>query len=381
MSDTPTYLDHAATTPMRQCAIDAWVEHARAVNPGSQYAAGRAANAVLQQAREQVGELLGADPVEVVFTGSGTEADNIAVRGLYAARVAAGAPQRVVASTIEHPAVLESVRALEAAGAEVAWLEAGRDGHVADLAALDRPAAVAALMWANNETGAIQPVAQAAERAAAAGTPLHVDAVQAVGKVPVDAGRDGHVADLAALDRPAAVAALMWLLAKRSPGPQPLVVGGGQERGLRSGTVDVAAAAATAAALAEAVSEMEAERARVRGLRDDLVARVRAEIQGATLTTAEPALDGHAHFMFTGANADAMLMLLDGLGIEASAGSACSAGVVQLSPVLEAMGIGEEEGMGALRLTLGRTTTQADVDRLVAELPAVVERARAVGRL
>ena len=148
------YLDHAATTPMRQSAIDAWVAHAGARNPGSAYASGRGANAVLQEAREQVAELLGAEPVEVIFTGSGTEADNIGVRGLYGASTS----KRVVCSTIEHPAVLEAVHTLEAAdGAQVAWLTAGRDGHVRDLSPLDQPAAVAALMWANNETGAIQP--------------------------------------------------------------------------------------------------------------------------------------------------------------------------------------------------------------------------------
>ncbi|MCP1387296.1 cysteine desulfurase [Corynebacterium sp. TA-R-1] len=380
-SHDSVYLDHAATTPMRQCAIDAWVEHAHAVNPGSQYAAGRAANAVLQEAREQVAALLGADPVEVIFTGSGTEADNIAVRGLYAASVREGAPQRVVASTIEHPAVLEPVRALEAEGAEVAWLEAGRDGHVADLAALDQPAAVAALMWANNETGAIQPVAEAAERAAAAGTPLHVDAVQAVGKVPVDFKGLGLTTLAASAHKFGGPRGCGILLARRSPVPVPLVLGGGQERGLRSGTVDVAAAAATAAALAEAVGEMEAEQARVRELRDQLVARVRSAVPGAVLTTSEPALAGHAHFMFPGANADAMIMLLDGLGIAASAGSACAAGVVRLSPVLEAMGIPDEEGMGALRLTLGRTTTEEDVARAATEIGDVVEKARAVGRL
>lgn len=371
------YLDHAATTPMRQSAVDAWVAHAGAVNPGSSYASGRRANAVLQEAREQVAELLGADPVEVIFTGSGTEADNIGVRGLYAASKS----NRVVCSTLEHPAVLEAVRTLEAAGAHVAWLRAGRDGHVADLAPLDEPAAVAALMWANNETGAIQPVHEAAQRAAAAGTPLHVDAVQVVGKIPVDFHALGATTLAASAHKFGGPRGTGILLARRSPAPQPVIVGGGQERGIRSGTVDVASAAATAAALAEAVGAMEEEAARVRKLRDALVTRVLATVPDARLTTAEPALAGHAHFLFPGADADSMIMLLDSAGIEASAGSACSAGVVRMSHVLEAMGVSSEEGMGALRITLGRTTTPEDVDAFVAVIADTVERARAAGAL
>lgn len=371
------YLDHAATTPMRQSAIDAWLEHTGEVNPGSQYASGRRANAVLATAREQVAELLGADPVEVVFTGSGTEADNIGVRGLYAASTS----KRVVASEIEHPAVLESVAALSAQGAEVEWLRAGRDGHVRDLSALDTPAAVAALMWANNETGAIQPVTEAVGRAAAAGTPVHVDAVQVVGKLPVDFHALGATTLAASAHKFGGPRGAGILLARRAPAPHPVIVGGGQERGLRSGTVDVASAAATAAALSEAVRDMEETNARIRQLRDELVAGVLATVPGAQLTTAEPALGGHAHFMFPGADADSMIMLLDAQGVEASAGSACSAGVVRLSHVLEAMGVSREEGMGALRITLGRTTEPADVERLLAVLPGVVERALAAGAL
>lgn len=369
-----TYLDHAATTPMRACAIEALAKHTGAVNPASQYASGRKANAVLQEAREQIAQLLGADPVEVIFTGSGTEADNIAVRGLYAASEL----DRVVASTIEHPAVLESVHALERTGAKVDWLSVGRDGHVTDLSALDTPAAVATLMWANNETGAVQPVEEAARRAQVAGTPLHVDAVQAVGRIPVDFHALGATTLAASAHKFGGPRGTGLLLAQRSPAPQPVIVGGGQERGIRSGTVDVASAAATAAALAEAVGEMETESARVRLLRDDLAHYILATIPDAVMTTQEPALPGHAHFMFPGANADAMIMLLDQQGVEVSAGSACSAGVIRLSGVLEAMGIGQEEGMGALRITFGRTTTAEDIETIKALLPDVVERARLV---
>lgn len=376
------YLDHAATTPMRQAAIDAWVEHAAAVNPGGQYSSGRAAGAVLAQAREDIAELLGADPVEVVFTGSGTEADNIAVRGLYRARREAAGTNRVVASTIEHSAVLETVKSLgQTEGAEVAWMEPDRGGHIRDLSALDTPAAVATMMWANNETGAVQPVREAAERAAAAGTPLHIDAVQAVGKEDVHFHDSGATTLAASAHKFGGPRGSGILLARRSPVPAPVLLGGGQERGLRPGTVDVAAAAATAAALREALAEREAENARLAQLRDELIERIVAAVPDTRVTTPEPRLPGHAHVMFPGAEAESMLMLLDSLGIEASAGSACSAGVHRLSHVLEAMGVPTEEGMGALRLTLGRTTTAADVDKVVAELPAVIERARLAGSL
>lgn len=372
------YLDHAATSPMRQSAIDAWVEHSGARNPGSQYASGRAANAALQEAREQIAALLGADPVEVIFTGSGTEADNIAVRGLYRA----SASTRVVASAIEHPAVLETVRSLEAQeGATVDWLVAGRDGHVRDLSPLDEPAAVATLMWANNETGALQPVHEAAERAAAAGTPLHVDAVQVVGHIPVDFHALGATTLAASAHKFGGPRGAGLLLARRSPAPQPVIVGGGQERGIRSGTVDVAAAAATAAALAEAVAEMEKLARRERVLRDELVYGVTAAVPDAIVTTQDPALAGHAHFVFPGANTDAMIMLLDAAGVEASAGSACAAGVARSSHVLEAMGFSGDDAMGALRLTLGAATTQEDIREVLRVLPGVVERARAAGAM
>ncbi len=282
------YFDHAATTPMRQSAIDAWVEHAGALNAGSQHAAGRKANAVLADARERIAGALGADPVEVVFTGSGTEANNIGVRGLFDASEL----DRVVATPIEHPAVLEVVKSLGQTGADVEWLPVGRDGHVTDLSALDTP-------------------------------------------------------------------------------------GGGQERGIRSGTVDVASAAATAVALEEAI----AEHSEIERLRDALIEGVRRRVDGVVVATQEPALPGHAHFMFPGANADALIMLLDVQGISVSAGSACASGVLRMSHVLEAMGYSEREAMGALRVTVGRTNTAQDVEAFLNAIPDVVEKARAAGAL
>lgn len=367
------YFDHAATTPMRQCAIDAWVEHAGALNAGSQHAAGRKANAVLADARERIAGALGADPVEVVFTGSGTEANNIGVRGLFDASEL----DRVVATPIEHPAVLEVVKSLGQTGADVEWLPVGRDGHVTDLSALDTPAAVATMMWANNETGAIQPVGEAIERATAVGTPVHVDAVQAVGHVPVDFHALGATTLAASAHKFGGPRGTGILLAKRSPAPKPVILGGGQERGIRSGTVDVASAAATAVALEEAI----AEHTEIEQLRDALVEGVRRRVDGVVVATQEPALPGHAHFMFPGANADALIMLLDVQGISVSAGSACASGVLRMSHVLEAMGYSEREAMGALRVTVGRTNTAQDVEAFLNAIPEVVEKARAAGAL
>ena len=367
------YLDHAATTPMRQSAIDTWVEHAGALNAGSQHAAGRKANAVLADARERIAAALGADPVEVVFTGSGTEANNIGVRGLWNA----SGGGRVVSTPIEHPAVLEVVKSL----GQTAWLPVGRDGVVSDLSALDAPAAVAAVMWANNETGAIQPVHESVGRAEAAGTPVHVDAVQAVGHIPVHFHELGAATLAASAHKFGGPRGMGILLARRSPAPQPVILGGGQERGIRSGTVDVASAAATAAALEEAVAEMGQEQQRIAGLRDAVVAGVKAAVPEVIAVAQEPRLPGHAHFMFPGANADALIMLLDAQGIQVSAGSACASGVLRMSHVLEAMGYSEREAMGALRVTVGRTNTREDVDAFLAAIPEVVERARAAGAL
>ena len=367
------YFDHAATTPMRQSAIDAWVEHAGALNAGSQHAAGRKANAVLADARERIAGALGADPVEVVFTGSGTEANNIGVRGLFDASEL----DRVVATPIEHPAVLKVVKSLGQTGADVEWLPVGRDGHVTDLSALDTPAAVATMMWANNETGAIQPVGEVIERATAVGTPVHVDAVQAVGHVPVDFHALGATTLAASAHKFGGPRGTGILLAKRSPAPKPVILGGGQERGIRSGTVDVESAAATAVALEEAI----AEHTEIERLRDALIEGVRQRVDGVVVATQEPALPGHAHFMFPGANADALIMLLDVQGISVSAGSACASGVLRMSHVLEAMGYSEREAMGALRVTVGRTNTAQDVEAFLNAIPDVVEKARAAGAL
>ena len=233
-------------------------------------------------------------------------------------------------------------------------------------------------MWANNETGAVQPVADVVERAAAVDTPVHVDAVQAAGKVPIDFHGLGAATLAASAHKFGGPRGIGLLVAKRTPAPRPVLFGGGQERGIRPGTVDVAGAAGLAAALEESVQEMDAENARVARLRDQLQEGLTRSIDDVVVNSVEPRLAGHLHLSFPGTDGDSLLLLLDQLGIEASAGSACHAGVHRMSEVLEAMGVSEHEGLGSLRFTLGRTTTQEDVDVVLRELPAVVEKARQV---
>lgn len=373
----PRYLDYAATQPIRQCAIDAWVDAAGSLNPGSAYGSGRKARSVLDDARETVAELLGCEPIEVIFTSSGTEADNIAIQGLF--RAASDTTPRIVSTPIEHPAVLETVEKLRAEhGASVDLLPVDSTGHVSDLSALDTPAAVATCMWANNETGAIQPVADITERAAAQNTPVHIDAVQVAGKLPISFHELGATTLAASAHKFGGPRGIGLLLARRTPAPLPLAFGGGQERGIRPGTVDVASASALAAALRESVAEMEQEDTRLTALRDKLKAGIEDSIDNVIINSTEPTLASHLHVSFPGTDGDSLIMLLDAAGIEASAGSACHAGVNRMSHVLEAMGIDEEHGRGSLRFTLGRLTTEEDINVVLAELPEIIRRARSV---
>lgn len=369
-----TYFDYAATAPLRPRAREAWLEASELGNPASTYASGRRARSCLDTAREMIAEALGCEPIEVIFTASGTEADNIGVLGLWEAT----GRGRIVASPIEHPAVAKAVAAAATRGATVDYLDVGADGIVTDFTPLETPASVATLMWANNETGAIQPVHEFV--AAAGDTPVHVDAVQVVGHHHVDFHALGATTLAASAHKFGGPRGVGILLAKRSPAPKPVIFGGGQERGIRSGTVDVAGAFATAHALAEAVSEIDSEASRLRELRDGLRARL-SSIEGVICHTpdAEHALPGHLYLSFPGAASDSLIMLLDAQGIEASAGSACHNGVTRASEVLLAMGVEEAHARASLRITLGRENTAEDVDLLAQALPEVVRRARLAG--
>jgi cysteine desulfurase len=385
------YLDHAATTPMLAEALDAYVAAAREVgNPSSLHAPGRAARRLVEESRERIAAAVGARPSEVVFTSGGTESDNLAVKGIFWARRAADPRRvRVVASAVEHHAVLDSVDWLAAhEGASVTWLPvdaAGRldPGVLADvLAEHGDEIAVISVQWANNEVGAVQPVPALAALAARAGVPFHTDAVQAVGQVPVDFAASGAAALTVTghkLGGPVGVGAL---LLGRDVACTPLLHGGGQERDVRSGTLDTAGVAAFAVAVETAIKNQQDHAARVAALRDDLVARVRHCVPDVVYNGgADDRLPGNAHFSFPGCEGDALLLLLDAQGIACSTGSACSAGVAQPSHVLLAMGADDDRARSSLRFTLGHTSTPADVDALLAALPGAVDRARRAGAI
>lgn len=384
------YLDHGATTPMLSEAIDAYVTTAHEVgNASSLHAQGRCARRRVEEARERVAAALGARPSEVVFTAGGTESDNLAVKGIFWARRAADPRRtRVVTSPVEHHAVLDAVTWLaEHEGAAVTWLPVDATGRV-DPDALahecrtrgDEIALVTA-MWANNEVGTLQPVPELAAVAAEHGVPFHTDAIQAVGQVPVDFATSGATALTVTghkLGGPVGVGAL---LLDRDLEVTPLTHGGGQERDIRSGTVDVPGVVAFAMAVEMAVKQQPDLADRLTSLRDGLVTRVRAAVPDA-VPNGDPAdrLPGNAHLSFPGCEGDALLLLLDADQIACSTGSACSAGVAQPSHVLLAMGADERSARSSLRFTLGHSSTAADVETLVAALPAAVERARRAGR-
>ena len=382
------YFDHAATTPMLPEALSAYVDAASSVgNASSLHAPGRDARRRVEEARERIAAAVGARPSEVIFTGGGTEADNLAVKGIFWARRAAHEGRaRVVASAVEHHAVLDAVHWLrEHEGAEVTWLPVGETGRVAPStfeSALGDDVAVASVMWANNEVGALQPIGELAALASAAGVPLHTDAVQAVGQVPVHFAASGVAALTISghkLGGPVGVGAL---LLGRDVECTPLAHGGGQERDVRSGTLDVAGIVAFAVAVEAAVKNQQEYAVRVGGLRDELVQRVLAVVPDAICNgPAGDRLPGNAHFSFPGCEGDALLLLLDAQGIACSTGSACSAGVAQPSHVLLAMGADGDRARSSLRFTLGHTSTRADVDALVAALPGATERARRAGAL
>jgi cysteine desulfurase len=387
------YLDHAATTPvLPEVAAVLAEELARVGNPSSLHNAGRRARRVVEESREQIAEVLDARPSEVVFTSGGTEADNLAVKGIYWARRDADAGRRrVLATSVEHHAVIDSVNWLAShEGAEAVWLEVDAAGLLRPEvlgAAIERDAASTALvsvMWANNEVGTVQPVAELADIAREHGVVFHTDAVQAAGQLPVSfsaSGADALTITGHKIGGPVGAGAL---LLRRGLEPVPVLHGGGQERDVRSGTLDAPAIRAFATAVTMAAERRDREAKRLEALRDDLIRQVRDAVPGAVLNGAPPGpgrLPGNAHFSFPGCEGDALLMLLDARGIACSTGSACTAGVAQPSHVLLAMGADEQRARGSLRFSLGHTSTQQDVDALGAAIGEAVERAtRAAAR-
>jgi cysteine desulfurase len=359
-------------------------------NASSLHASGRAARRTVEEARELIAEKLGARPSDVVFCSGGTEANNLAIKGMYWARRESDPRRdRIVFSSVEHHALLDPVT----------WLATHEDARV-DTTPVDRegrivvdalrtavesdPASVAAVttMWANNEMGTVQPVADVVAIAREHGIPVHSDAVQAAGYLPLDFGASGLDAMTVTAHKLGGPVGIGALLIRRDLTPTPLLHGGGQERDLRSGTIGVPLIAAFAKAVEVSVDHQAESSARIELLRQRMVDGIRRVVPDAIVNgDPEPGPDHRlpniAHVTFPGCEGDAMLMLLDAQGIECSTGSACDAGVPQPSHVLLAMGYDEVAARGSLRFSLGHTSTQADVDALIAALPAVHERALA----
>jgi cysteine desulfurase len=380
------YLDHAATTPMYPAAIEAMTAVLGTVgNASSLHTTGRAARRRMEESRELIADKLGARPSEVIFTAGGTESDNLAVKGIYwARRDAQPHHRRIVTTEVEHHAVLDSVNWLaEHEGAEVTRLPTATDGSVSPAALREAlqshdDVALVSVMWANNEVGTIMPIAELASIAAEFDVPMHSDAIQAVGQLPVDFAASSLSAMSVAAHKFGGPSGVGALLLRRDVSCVPLSHGGGQERDIRSGTPDVAAAVGMATAVQIAVDGLEANSARLHVLRDRLIDAVLAEVPGTRLNGASGRrrLPGNAHFTFDGCEGDALLMLLDANGIECSTGSACTAGVAQPSHVLIAMGADVASARGSLRLSLGHNSVDADIDAVLRVLPGAVARAR-----
>ncbi|MFD5481843.1 cysteine desulfurase family protein [Streptomyces hawaiiensis] len=385
------YLDHAATTPMLPEAAEALTAQLGATgNASSLHASGRQARRTVEEARETLAEALGARPSEVVFTSGGTEADNLAVKGLYwSRRDADPARTRVLASPVEHHAVLDAVHWLgEHEGATVEYLPVDSHGRVHPDALREAIArdpddvALATVMWANNEIGTILPIRELAETAAEFGVPLHSDAVQAFGQIPVDFADSGLAAMTVSGHKIGGPYGIGALILGREHAPVPVLHGGGQERHVRSGTLDVPAIASFAVAGRLAAEQREWFAREIGALRDALVSAVRSAVPDAILggdPDPRRRLPANAHFTFPGCEGDSLLLLLDAQGIECSTGSACTAGVAQPSHVLLATGTDPDLARGTLRFSLGHTSTEADIEALAKAIGPAVERARAAG--
>lgn len=385
------YADHAATTPMLPAARDAWLAQSVEVgNPSSLHASGRATRRVLEESRERIAEALHVRPSAVIFTSGGTESDNLAVKGVFWSRSGSRAERvGVLAGAIEHHAVLDPVQWLaDHEQAKVQWLAVDSLGRLRldplaeALAAHASDIALCTVMWANNEVGTVQPIAEIAELCHASGVPFHSDAVQALGQLDLGpltgvAAPDAVTITSHKIGGPFGIGALV---ADPSLTLAPLLHGGGQEREVRSGTFDAAAAIGFAVAVEHAVAHQAQHAAELTVLRDALMTGIRERVPGAVINgDLGDRLPGNVHVSFPGCEGDALLMLLDAAGIDCSTGSACTAGLPEPSHVLLAMGVPVSSARSSLRFSFGRTSRAEDVARILDCLPAVVDRAQRAG--
>ncbi|QYM75913.1 cysteine desulfurase [Leucobacter luti] len=394
MSDTRAYLDHAATSPMPDEVAAEYLRALRLVgNPASTHAHGQLASESLEHARDEIARLLGCDHAELIFTSGGTESINLALKGLYWARRRAGSGNTILVAEGEHHATIEAAEWLrDSQGASLIWMPVDPDGRLAPetLSAVIAETgpdnvALVSFLWANNEVGTVQPVTELCQIATEAGIPSHVDAVSALGQLPIHFANSGAAAVSVSAHKIGGPVGVGALVLGRRATADALLHGGTQQRS-RSGTQNVAGAVAFAAALRRAVGpggEPDPRAvARLTELRDALIAGVHAADPSAILRGATPGparLPGNAHFTFPGCQGDSLVFLLDAAGVSASVGSACQAGVAETSHVLLAMGVPEAEAAGALRFTLGVDTELAEIERLLEALPNALARARTAG--
>lgn len=368
------YLDHAATTPMLPSAIAAYTGALGIVgNPSSIHSQGQNAKRLLEEAREQVALSLGCDPIEVVFTSGGTESVNLAIKGLFWASTGT----RIIVPRAEHHATIDAVEWLERfEGAVIEWLPVDSFGRVdlvalAALVAAHDDIALVSVLWANNEVGTIQPIAEIVRIAGE--IPVHVDAVSAFKHLPIDFASSGLAALSVSAHKIGGPLGIGALVLSRTATIVPLIHGGGQQRDVRSGTQDAPAAISFGVAAQHPATDLTA-------LRDRLIAGVQEAVPEAYLR-GDPVdrVDNNAHFTFPGCEGDSLLFLLDAAGVSVSTGSACQAGIPESSHVLLAMGLSDAAARGALRITVGHTTTEADVDAFLAALPPAFVRASKAG--
>ena len=380
----PVYLDNAATTPLDPRVLESMLGHlgGRRGNPSSLHAFGGSAREGLEEARDSVASLIGASPGEIVFTSGGTESDDGAVLGL--ARSAGPNKRHAVVSSVEHAAVREAARRLELEGFEVSWIGVDADGIVdpVEFAAALRPDTVlAAVVWANNEVGTVEPVPELAEICADREVPFHADAVQAAGRVPIDVS-ETPVSTLALsghkLYGPQGVGALY---VREGVSLEPIIYGGGQERGLRSGTQNVAGIAGLGTAARLAREEIEPRVAHERTLRDRVMAGMEALPDVFVNGHRERRLSNNVHLTVSGVEAESLVLFLDSLGYAIGSGSACSSGGHKASPVLLAMGLPEREAFSVVRITVGKDNTPEEVEGFLGAFSTAVEQLREISPL
>lgn len=385
----PVYLDHAATSPIRPSVLEHYSSLLGQVgNPASVHSFGQTSRQILEEARESIAASLGCDRNEVIFTSGGTESDNLAVKGLYWHRHGQDTNRNlIITSSAEHAAVLDAVNWLVAEqGAEAYFVPMNQDGEL-DLGALanviserSNQIALISLMWANNEIGVVHPIEEIVALAKPHSIPVHSDAIAALGHIPVNFAASGVSALTITGHKIGSPVGVGALILSRSTKLTPVVHGGGQERNLRSGTPDAAAASAMALAVKEAVAEQPLKRTLHEKLSEKLIAGVRAIAPEVKVSSEHaPRLANNVHFRFPGCLGDSLLFLMDINGVSISTGSACAAGVSSPSHVVLSLGADSDEAMGTMRITFGHTSSESDVDAFLEAFPTAYEGAKKAG--